>query len=927
MNDLDPGAQLTRRLVRVVLPLAVLLFGLPLAAHLYIELRWYRSLGHSELYMTMLTTKLGLGLTVLVLVGLALLLNLRIASRFSQSLAPLYLYDREGIPQINLSEALLRLALPACIAVSILSGLYYDRYYATYLRFAHASPFGVSDPLFGRDIGFYVFRVPFYEVCSSFALWVLCASLLLSAAIYAVRGAVSVDAGETLVHPRARVHLSVLLALVLAVLALRAYLEVFDVLRSTLGPATGASYADVNAKLPALRIKIGVAAVGVLLLLVNATRRDFNLAILAALLYVGAQIGVQVYPDLVHRFSVRPNELERERPFLKYNLDATRAAYGLDAVQERELPGAGTLTQQQIAESGDTIDNVRLWDHKPLLETFGQIQEIRTYYDFSAVDNDRYRIDGQLRQVMLSARELNSDSILNATWINKRFEFTHGYGLTLGPVNETTPEGLPVLLVQDIPPVSHTPSIKVTRPGIYFGELSSDYVYVRTRNREFDHPAGENNVETDYEGMDGIRFDSTLMRLALAIELGSLELLLSDDIDGDSRVLLHRNIKQRLSRMVPFLAVDDDPYLVVRENGTLVWVFDAYTTSDRYPYSELTRDRGINYVRNSVKAVIDAYDGTVALYVADATDPILRTFRSAFPTSFKPLAEMPPDVRAHLRYPQRIFDVQTEMFATYHMHEPELLYNREDQWEIPAITTGNRPEKMEPYYTVMRLPGEKEAEFILMLPFTPKRKDNLAAWMVARSDGDKLGELVVYRFPKDRLVFGPQQVVNRISQDAEIARQISLWDQRGSQAVFGTLLVIPIESSLLYVRPLYLRSEGGKIPELKRVVVAYEKQIAMKASLREALDAIFGRPNPPATPAAALPAAPAPSAGPTSGAIEPSAAQPPAGGSVEAQALEHFERALRAQREGDWTRYGAELQIVERHLRQLATRDAKPAER
>jgi len=920
------------RALRVLLPLVLLGIGLPLLARLYIDLRWYRELGHTELFLTPLATRLVIGAATGVAAGAVLFLNLRLARSYSGGLPPLFLYDPDGSPRFNLSETSLRLALPACVALAIMTGLYYDRHWSTWLQFLHASDFGLRDPIFGRDVGFYVFGLPFYEALCGLALWLVGSSLALSAGLYALRGALIVTEHHTRVHRPARIHLSALVALLLATLALNSYLGMFEILQSKLGPMmTGASYADVNARLPALRIKIGVAAVAALLVLASSTREDFNLAILGAVLYIGAQVGVQAYPSFVHRFSVRPNQLEREAPYLKYNIEATRAAYGLNAVAERELSARGTLTAEDIAQNRDTVENIRLWDHQPLLETFAQIQEIRTYYDFAAVDNDRYRINGQLRQVMLSARELttDSDSLPNPTWINKRLEFTHGYGLTLGPVNETTQEGLPVLFVQDIPPVSHVPDLRVTRPGIYFGELSSDYVFVRTRNREFDYPAGQGNAETDYDGKAGIRFDTPWLRLALALELGSIEILLSDDVDSDSRALLHRNIRTRLQRVAPFLKLDADPYLVVRDDGTLVWICDAYTTTRRYPYSEPDRRYGHNYIRNSVKAVIDAYDGTVTLYAADEQDPLLRTWRRIFPNSFTPLREMPADIRAHLRYPELIFDTQTEMFATYHMRSAELLYNSEDQWEVPAIVTSAGKEKMEPYYTVMKLPDENHAEFILMLPFTPKRKDNLAAWMVARSDGDRLGELIVYRFPKDRLVFGPQQVVTRINQDAEIARQISLWNQRG-QAVFGTLLVIPIEESLIYVRPLYLRSEGGKIPELKRVIVAYEKQIAMKPSLREAVEAVFGARHEPAVAAGPTASTSAGSstdtntddAMPARTEAEATAAAP----TLAAEALRRFERAIAAQRAGDWAQYGAELQAVERALRDMAPGPEAPAE-
>ncbi|MDH5673500.1 MAG: UPF0182 family protein [Myxococcales bacterium] len=917
------------RFGQVFVPLFVLLVGLPAAANLYVDLRWFRALGHTDIFATVLSTKWALGGALGAGVGLFALANLRVAFRFSEGLSPLYLHDPDGVPRVDLGRAAQRLVWPVAIMLGLLTGLFNYRHWMTWLLWTHAGEFGHLDPIFGRDVGFYMFQLPLLDSASGVAMWALSVSLLSSTAAYVARGAVAVGEGHTALHPRAQLHLGVLGAAMMALLAYQAYLDMFHTLYSTTGPMVGASYADVHAKLPALRIKIGVAAVGSLLLLVGATREGFALPVLAGALYILTQLGVQFYPSMVHKFSVLPNEFERESTFLQFNIEATRRAYGLDAVTERELSVEDTLTAESIANNAATIDNIRLWDHQPLLDTFAQIQEIRTYYDFASVDNDRYMIDGQLRQTMLSPRELSVSSLPNRTWINERFTFTHGYGLTLGPVNEATPEGLPVLFIKDIPPTSATDSLKVTRPSIYYGELSNDHVFVRTRGREFHYPSGSGNVETDYDGKGGIRFDSTLMRLAMATKLGSLKLLLSNDLDSDSRVLLHRNILERVGRVLPFLSIDPDPYMVVRDDGTLAWIIDCYTTSNRYPYAESSPDYRLNYIRNSVKVIVDAYDGGVEIYISDPSDPLISAWMRTFPRTFHKLEEMPADLRRHVRYPELIFRIQTETFTTYHMGQAQLLYNREDQWQIPSIKIGEARPEMKPYYTVMKLPGEHEAEFIQMLPFTPKRKENLAAWMVARSDGDALGELVVYRFPKDRLVFGPQQVVNRINQDAEISRQISLWDQRGSQAEFGTLLVIPIEGSLIYVRPLYLRSEGGKIPELKRVIVVHEKRIAMKPSLREAMEAIFGEPDQAGTQAADE--APADGAteqptGESAGAVVAATGgnQVSKDGPEAVQALQHFERAVAAQRAGDWAKYGEELDAVERLLRKLQP-TSKPA--
>jgi uncharacterized membrane protein (UPF0182 family) len=895
----------------------------PGLAGLYLDVRWFQSLGFSEILRVRLVTQVGLFAAAAAVSGGFLYANLRLARRWAAGNQPLYLYDPDGLPRINLGAIVDRLVVPASGVLALLAGIIHYPRWQTWVLAVNATPFGKRDAIFGRDVGFYVFSLPLWDMLVNAALFLFGASTVAVAALYIARGALQVVEGETRIAARARKHLAGLVALVLATLALSAYLETFNILYSTMGPMTGASYADVNAKLPALRLMVAAAAVAAVLVLISGRRESLGLAFAGVLLYAGAQGIAWFYPGMVHRFSVQPNELEREAVFLKHNIDATRAAYGLDAVSERELGTNSTLTLEDIAQNADTVDNVRLWDHQPLLDAFAQIQEIRTYYDFTAVDNDRYMIGGKLRQTMLSARELPRESITNPTWINTSFTYTHGYGIALGPVNEATPEGMPVLFVQDIPPVSVVPDdIDVKQPAIYFGERSSDFVFVRTRSREFDYPSAKDDVKTDYEGKDGIRFDSPLVRAALSITLSSIKVLLSDDIDSDSRVLLHRNIRERIARVAPFLAIDNDPYMVVRKDGTLVWICDAYTITDRYPYSEPSR-QGISYIRNSVKAVVDAYHGTVTLYVADAKDPIINAWQRAFPSSFTPLSKIPDDLRAHLRYPELVFDIQTEMFATYHMNGSELLYNREDQWEVPTITGGESKTPMRPYYTVMKLPGEQRSEFILMLPFTPKRKDNLAAWMVARSDGDKLGQLVVYRFPKDRLVFGPQQVVTRINQDPEIARQISLWDQRGSKAEFGTLLVVPIEESLLYVRPLYLRSEGGKIPELKRVIVALENRIAMAPSLREAIEAVFkGQPStlppPPDTGSAQAPStAITTDTEPQPQPVGPLELKDDAALPLEQRALVHFERAIAAQREGDWARYGEELRRVEALLRDM----------
>jgi uncharacterized membrane protein (UPF0182 family) len=525
---------------------------------------------------------------------------------------------------------------------------------------------------------------------------------------------------------------------------------------------------------------------------------------------------------------------------------------------------------------------------------------------------------------MLSGRELNSETLQNPSWVNERLTFTHGYGVTLGPVNQVTSEGLPVLFLKDIPPVSSV-DLRIREPSLYFGELSNSYVLVRTRAREFHHPKGDDNVFTEYSGRGGVPLGGFWRRLMFSLRFRSTDILLTDVVTPESRVLFHRRIVDRMNEIAPFLSYDDDPYLVIAD-GRLYWMCDAYTTTGQYPYSTPIRP-GLSYIRNSVKIVIDAYNGTTTFYLADARDPLAATLGRVFPTLFRPYAEMPEAMRRHVRYPEDIFAIQSLVFSTYHMTNPGVFYNKEDQWEVPAIEREGNPVPMQPYYTIMKLPGEKRGEFIQMLPFTPRRKDNLAAWMVARSDGDRYGTLLVFQFPKQKVVFGPRQIVARINQDQVISPQITLWNQQGSQVIQGTLLVIPIEQSLIYIRPLYLRASGGRIPELKRVIVAYQNQIVMDETLPAALNRIFGpgaarveRPPDVPAPEPAPPAADAAAADAANQPVQPASPDTESLESLAARAQEHYQRAIQAQRDGNWALYGDEIKKLGEVLENMRKR-------
>ena len=889
-------------LIRLLLATLALLFVLPSLAGVYTEWLWFGEVEQRQLFLFSLITRFWVG-AVGFLVG-ATVVGVNLWHTVVGLPAPNLVIGRGGeLQPIVIDWRGLRLiAIAAAVAAGAGAAMYASQQWLVWLQFRHATPFGSADPLFGRDVAFYVFALPFYDAVRYLLLGLVAIALIGSAAIYVLAGVVTAfRRGVSSTEGRAQRHLTVLVAMVFLLLAWGAYLDVPRLLITPAGIIHGASYADVVARVPALRVQFIVLLIGTALAGYAAFSRRIWPVPVAIGLYGLVLIAGTTAAMAVQRFVVTPNEQEKEQPYIEYNIASTRAAFALEEVETQELTGDATLTAEDIAANAPTIENVRLWDHEPLLDTFGQLQEIRTYYDFVSVDNDRYVIDGTYRQTMLSARELDSESLPNRTWPNERLTFTHGYGVALGPVNEVTREGLPVLFVGDLPPQS-TVDLTIDEPAIYYGELSSDYVLVKTRSREFHYPRGDDNVFKTYDGRGGVPTGSLMRRLLFSLRFRSLNILVSNQVTPDTRILFHRRIAERAGHITPFLTYDPDPYLVIADNR-LYWILDAYTVTGRYPYAMPTA-AGFNYIRNSIKVVIDAYDGTTTFYLADDEDPLARTLAKIFPEFLRPMSTMPDDLRRHVRYPEAIFSVQASMYATYHMTNPAVFYNKEDQWEVPIIDREGRPTPMEPYYTIMKLPGETDAEFIQMLPFTPRGRDNLAAWLVARSDPANYGRLFVYQFPKQKVIFGPRQIVARINQDQVIAPQITLWNQQGSEVIQGTLLVVPIEESLLYIRPLYLRGTGSRIPELKRVIVAYQNQIVMEETLPLALDRLFDRqptaPPEPREPDLLTSDRPAPE-------------RPVADGDhdeLTVQARDHYRRAIQAQREGDWSLYGEELRML-----------------
>ncbi|MBN1614469.1 MAG: UPF0182 family protein [Deltaproteobacteria bacterium] len=802
---------------------------------------WFLETGYESLFVKTLATQIIMALIFGIGFFFFFWGNLYLALRLSS--LPVNTGIQGGFPLpfgIAPDRPLKEPILAASLIFSFFAALQGATHWEAYLRFVHASPFGTTDPLFGKDIGFYVFQFPFLKALYG---WLLSSSIVVTAGtgmIYLLRRSfLFIPPRRLFVSPSAKTHLLVLVTALFFLGAFGFWLELNEVLFAKRGVVFGPGYTEVTTQIWVLKTLVGLAAVCGAALAAFIFGLNWRFPAVAVLLLLTVMIvGRGIYPNFVQKFKVVPNEIVLEKPYLERNIKYTRLAYKLNDIDDREFPAEATLTRRDLERNQLTVKNIRLWDHVPLLSTYSQLQEIRTYYRFMDVDNDRYLVNGEYRQVMLSPRELSYPSLPSRTWVNEHLIYTHGYGIVMGPVNRISPEGLPEFFIKDIPPAS-TADIGVSRPEIYFGEASNEYVFVRTKRPEFDYPVGEKNVYTRYEGKGGVPL-SFLRKLLFAARFGALTIMLSDDIVAESRVMYYRDIRDRVGRIAPFMRLDGDPYLVLSPEGRLLWFLDGYTTTARFPYSEPTAGIG-NYIRNSMKAVVDAYDGSVDLYISDPDDPILRTYARIFPGIFKPLAEMPEDIRGHIRYPPGMLAIQARMYRAYHMQDPQVFYNKEDLWSIPGKATGHGSEQeMEPYYTVMKIPGEAKEEFILLLPFTPRNKDNMSAWMAARCDMPHYGKVIVYNFPKQKLIYGPRQIEARIDQDTEISKQLSLWNQGGSQVIRGSLLAIPIESSILYVESLYLAAEKGRLPELKRVIVAFGNAIAMEDNLDLSLQRIFG---------------------------------------------------------------------------------------
>ncbi|MGB3129078.1 MAG: UPF0182 family protein, partial [Dehalococcoidia bacterium] len=847
--NIPPGLARVAKWLIIPAILIVLIIIFNVLKGIWTEWLWFSSLEFSSVYSTILVTKVAT-FFIAAFVFLSLFIgNILLARRLGPK-ADIPFLPTEGLK--NLRRVTILVIVLGAILLCVIFGSVAQGHWETVLKFQDGQSFGIADPIFDKDVSFYIFSLPFQRFVQGWLLGALIITLILTLVFYAFN--YSLRRLSFAFSRGAKAHLSVLVAGILGIYAWRYFLDMYALVYSERGVVFGAGYTDVHAQLIALRILMAVAIVCALAVLGNIFRRGIRLPVYAIGLWIVAIIVVgAIYPAAVQRFQVNPSELARETEYIEYNIDFTREAFALDRIEEQQFPAEEELTPEDISANPATISNIRLWDNRPLKDTYYQKQALRPYYDFFDIDIDRYTMDDQYRQVMLGPREFYQENLdpKAKTWVNERLVYTHGYGVALSPVTEVTEEGAPILYVKDIPPVSDFERLQIERPEIYYGEKTNDYVVVNTNTEEFDYPMGAQNIYTEYAGEAGVPLASFFRRAAYAWQLGDFNILISGEINSESRVLYYRNIQERVKHIVPFLRIDDDPYLVITEEGRLVWIQDAYTWNDKYPYSEPLAD-GTNYIRNSVKAVVDAYDGSVTLYVVEPEDPIIQTYQNIFPALFTSAEEMPEDIRAHLRYPQDMFMIQAQMYQRYHMQDVKVFYGKEDLWAVPEEIYRGTAQRLEPYYIIMRLPNVEQEEFLLMLPFTPENKKNTIAWLTARSDGDNYGTLLAYYLPKDKLIYGPMQVENRIEQDTTITEQFALWGRGGSTVIRGNLLMIPIEDSFLYVEPVFLQGAAGGVPELKRVIVATGDRIAMEQTLGESLAAIFGAgptPTPTPTPA------------------------------------------------------------------------------
>lgn len=888
----------------------------------FTDIAWYNSISLSSVYWTRITASVGLFLAGAAVFLIFFVVNVLIARRLEPR-------GLDGTPVSQIAAAVGVRITPAVLLVGAVLAFFMgsaaSARWEDLLLYLNQTPFNLADPVFAKDVGFYIFTLPVWQIARNWLMTSLVLTLIASGVVSGI-GWRGWDASAAV-----RAHLSGLGALILLLIAWQYWLDALQLVYGTRGAVFGAGYTDVNAQLPAYNLLVIVTLITAVLLLVNVVLRQAWRAIIVVLVVwvaISALAG-NIYPGLVQRFQVDPNEYTREEPFIRNNIEFTRIAFELDDIQEENYNAEGDLTAEGLMEQSETVRNIRLWDYRPLLQTYNQVQALRQQYTFNDIDIDRYTIDGERRQVMLAARELIPEQLEDQaqTWVNRKLVYTHGYGVAASPVAEITRDGLPTFILKDLPPQG---LLEVTRPQIYYGERANEYVIVKTDTPEFDYPRSEGgNAFTSFDADTGVPIGNFFTRLAFALRFADVNLLISEELSPQSQLLWRRNIRERVQEVAPFLHYDKDAYIVIGDDGRLYWFLDAYTLSNRFPYSEPSRvgtdtiPAGFNYIRNAVKIVIDAYTGDMQFYVVDEEEPIIAAYRTIFPDLFADYASMPADQKAHIRYPNDLFTIQANMFLTYQMTDPKDFYNREDMWAWPEEIFDDKSQLLEPYYVLMQLPESQALDFIQILPFTPANRENMIAWLAAQNDPEKYGQKIVYRFGKDSLVFGPKQIEARINQDPVISAQLALWNQQGSQVIRGNLLVIPISGSLLYVEPLYLQAATGKIPELKRVILATADRVVMAENLGLALAQLFGRDVLEDARLAELALVEGGSL-PDTLPAEPAAAQ--SGADIAQSSLEElileantlYNLAQAALREGDWAGYGTQMSALQTVLERLA---------
>ncbi|OTP79768.1 UPF0182 family membrane protein [Caballeronia sordidicola] len=937
----------SRHLLAIMVVAAASLIAVLVGIAGYIEKwLWMRQLGYAGIFWTLLSVQVVMFCSTFVFVFLYLWINLRQATKNSAdflggvraSRPALSSVNASAHPSIDLSPRLLKVAVFLISAVvALFSALYFYTEWDTYLRFRYGGSFGVSDPLLGVDVGFYIFHLPFYVLLqgSLTLLTILTFGIVFSTYILlGIRLALTSGLGRIAASGSATSHFSVLLFILAANFGWGFYLDHYELVYSTLGVVYGAGYAADHVTRVTLWIMVGVSALACALLAFNFFRpRLKTLAVGVGVYFALWLIGVYLVPFFFQEFFVQPSELALETPYLKHYIEFTRKAYQLDAIQETTYPALPNLTPEVIARNQDTIQNIRLWDSRPLLQTYQQTQAIRLYYQFYNIDTDRYHLADGYHQVMLSTRELSPELPAKAqTWVNEYLQFTHGYGAVMNFVSKTVGGGFPRYLLENVPAESEF-GLSITQPSIYYGQSMSGYRIVATDIKEFDYPKGNDNVYTSYSGKGGIPLNSFWKRLLFAWTKADVNILLTSYLKPESRIQIHRDVSERVAQIAPFLRLDHDPYAVLSA-GKLYWIQDAYTVSNYFPYAnpeqtsqyETALERslgvetmggtrapetagaepratagfdGLNYIRNSVKVVVDMYDGTVRFYVMDPKDPVLAVYRQAFPGVFNDLSELSADLKNHLRYPEGLFTVQADQYRTFHMTDPQVFYNREDLWTAPMEKYAGQTQPMEPYYILMKLPGSTQLEYLLMTPFTPQNRDNMISWMAARSDFPEYGKMLFYELPKEKLIYGPNQVEAMIDQNTTISQQLTLWNQQGSRVIRGKLIVTPIENSFLYVVPLYMTAEGTNFPQLKRVIAVTADKVVMAPTLDEALNGLFGTQEPQAVTTQGH-----------STQTSSATAEATAGEVNSSQARMQFDEVQKAMQRGDWDKFGKAMEVL-----------------